>query len=133
MDKNKAKEKYLETNNSILNEMRYYAETAIDYFEKYKQGNISESTFISKMQELEPNEHELYLKSGYTICPVKEWEDYDQACQNVFAIVDNMFLYYSKTGLETCPKKNRDYLMQNEVENYYVQLERIKTSEKKIH
>jgi hypothetical protein len=128
-----AKEKYLETLEPILNEMLNYGRMAIDYFEQYKQGSISESTFISKMRESETEVTELYFKSGNIPFPPIELEDYDQACQNVFAVINNMFLFYSKEGLETWPKRNRNELMQDAIKRYYEDLEKIRFEEKKIH
>lgn len=127
------KEEVLEANNLILKELVQLGKQAIEYFGKYRQGNISEEELISKMQEKEPRVTELYQQSGNIpmSCP-QDCKDYIESCQNAFTDVHNMFLYYSKSGLKTWPKENRDWLMQDAVEQFYSDLERIKFEESKV-
>ena len=127
------KEEVLETIRPILNEMMKLAKQAIEYFEEYRGGNISEEKFISKMQKMEPRVTELYLKSGNIPMPPEDCKDYDQACQNIFATIHNMFLYYSKRRLETWPKSNREWLMQDTIKIFYDDWKNIEFEESKIH
>jgi len=127
------KEEVLETIRPILNEMMKLAKKAIEYFEEYRGGNISEEEFISKMHKMEPRVTELYLKSGNIPIPPEDCKDYDQACQNIFATIHNMFLYYSKRGLETWPKSNREWLMQDTIKIFYDDWKKIEFEESKIH
>lgn len=127
------KEEVLEAIYPILNEMVKLGKQAIDYFEKYHRGNISEDEFISKMRKMEPRVTELYLQLGNIPIPPEDCKDYDQACQNIFATIDDMFLYYSKRRLETWPKQNRDWLMQNTVKRFYEDWRTIEFEEGKIH
>jgi len=128
-----SKEEVLESTNSILNEMINLAKLVIKYFEGYKQGKITEEKFISKMQEMESNVVELYDNSGNIPFPPPDCEDYDQACQSIFATIHNMFLYYSKRGLEIWSKPNRDWLMQSTIKRFYKDLDRIRFEESKLH
>ena len=127
------KEEVLSSVQKILKGMVYSAKQAIKCFEEYKSGSISERDFISKMQEMEPNVRKLYHESGNIPHPPLDLEDYDDACQNIFATIDNMFLYYSESGLEKWPRKNRDWLMQDSIESYYGELKVIEVEEKKIN
>ena len=127
------KEQVLDAINPILEEMVTLANRAITHFEEYRRGELSESEFISKMQEMEPKVTELCRKSGNIPTPPIECEDYDQACQNIFATISAMFLYYSKKGLETWSKETRDFLMQGDIKRFYNGLERIKLEESKLH
>lgn len=128
------KEEVLETNKRILNEIVELAYKAIEYFEEYRNEKIPEEEFISKMQKMEPRVNELYRQSGnIPMSSTKDCEDYDQACQYIFATIHDMFLYYSKRGLEIWPKKNRDWLMQDAIRRYYSDSERIKFEESKVH
>jgi len=127
------KEEVLEAIRPILNEMIKLAKQGINYFEEYKCKDISEDEFILKMQKMEPRVTELYLQSGNISMPPEDCKDYDQACQNIFATVHNMYLYYSKKGLETWAKSNRDWLMQDTIKRFYDDWKRIEFEENKIH
>jgi len=126
------KEEVLEAIRSILNEMIELAKEAINYFEKYRRKEISEDEFILKMQEMKPRVTELYHQSGNIPIPPEDCKEYDQACQNLFATIHDMFLYYSKKGLEMWPKENRDWLMRDTIKRFYNDLERIRFEESKI-
>ncbi len=82
---------------------------------------------------MEPIVTELYHQFGNILIPPEDCKDYDQACQNIFATIHNMFLYYSKRGLETWPKSNRDWLMQDTIKEFYDDWKRIEFEESKIH
>jgi len=123
----------LEAITPILNEMAALAQKAIKYFEEYNRGGICESDYIRVMQQMEPRATELYLQSGNISIPPEDCKDYDQACQNVFATIHNMFLYYSERGLKTWTKRNRDWLMQGTIRSCYDHWKRIEFEESKIH
>jgi len=127
------KEEVLEAIRPILHEMIKLAREAINYFEKYRREEISEDELILKMQEMEPIVTELYLQSGNIPMPPEDCKDYDQACQNIFATIHDMFLYFSKRGLERWPKQNRDWLMQDTIKRFYNDMERIRFEESRIH
>lgn len=127
------KEEVLESIHTILNEMVELAKQAIDYFEEYRCRNSSEEEFISKMQKMEPKVIENLLQSGNIPMSPDDCKDYDQACQNIFGTIHNMFLYYSKGGLETWPKSNRDWLMEDTIKRFYNDWKRIEFEESKIH
>lgn len=127
------KEEVLGNIRPILNEMMKLAKQAIEYFEEYRGRNISEEEFISKMQKMESRVTELYLGSGNIPMPPEDCKDYYQACQNIFATIHNMFIYYSERGLETWPKRNRDLLMQDDKKRFHEGMEKIYIEESKIH
>lgn len=127
------KKEVLEAIRPILNDMLELVKQAIEYFEEYRCGKISEEVFISKMQKMEPRVTELYFQSGNIPMSPEDCKDYDQACQNIIATIHDMFLYYSKRGLETWPKRNRDWLMQDTVKRFYDDMKRIGFEESKIH
>jgi len=127
------KEEVLEAIRPILSEMLKLAEKAINYFEKYQSGSIPKEEFISAMQKMEPKVTELYFQSGNIPLSPEDCKEYDQACQNIFATIHEMFLYYSKRGLETWPKQNRDWLMQHTIKRFYDDWRRVKSEERKVH
>jgi len=126
------KEQVLDATRPLLKKMTDIAKIAIGYFNEYNCGRLSEKEFIKKMQEMEPKENKLYLKSGNIPLPPEDCKDYDQACQNIFATIDNMFLYFSETGLRTWEKPNRDWLMQDTIKRFYDDLRRIEFEGSKI-
>lgn len=127
------KEEVLEAIDSIKNEMIGLAQEAINYFKGYKCGSISEDEFIKKMQEKESRVNDLIIKSGNIPMPPEDCKDYDQACQKIFGTIHDMFIYYSKKGLEIWPEHNRDWLMQDAIKRFNDDLERIRFEEEKIH
>lgn len=127
------KEDILEAIHPILDEMIKLARHGINHSEKYKRGDISEDEFILKLQKMEPRVTELSHLSGNIPAPPEDCKDYYQACQNIFATICNMFLYYSKRGLETWHKRNRDRLMRDAIKQFYEVMERIRFEEGKMH
>lgn len=109
----------LKNKHEILRKMGELSEKAIYLFEEYSNGNISEGNFYIKMQEMQPKVRELYLKAGTRPFPPEYYDDYVQACDQLYADIDDMFLFYSKEGLENWPKSNRDYLMQRTIKRFY--------------
>ena len=126
------KEDLLEAIRPVLEEMLDLGKQAIDCFERYTLGKISEDRLISKMQKMEPRATELYDQSGYIPIPPEECREYEQACQNILATIHDMFLYYSKRGIETWPKKSREWLMRDTIVRFYSDLKRIEFEEGKI-
>ena len=128
-----SKGKYLQTVQPILKQMLDFGEQAEGSFSKYKDGHLSESDFISQMHALEPTVSKLYGESGNVPFPPQDCKDYDDACHCTFATVHNMFLYYSPSGLNTRPQRNRDWLMQDAVKQFDEERQRLKFEERKLH
>ena len=82
---------------------------------------------------MEPIVTELYFQAGNIPMPPEDCKDYEQACQDIFATIHNMFVYYSKKGLEIWPKANREWLMKDTIKRFYNDLERIKIEGSKLH
>ncbi len=126
------KQQVVEGLQAILEPMVRSAKRAIDLFGQYSDGRMSEEDFVSAMQKMEPQVRELYLESGRIPLPPQDCGDYEQACQVVFAIIDNVFLFYSERGLRTWPKENRDWLMQDAVKRLRGEMKRVEFEEGKL-
>jgi len=126
------KEDVLNSDQRILTEMTEFAEEAIKLFDKYKCGVIPENEFVVMMQKMESLVTDIYNQSTDIPKATIDSEDYDQACHNIFATIHDMFLYYNKKGLETWPKQNRDFLMEDTIKRYKDDLERINFEKSKI-
>lgn len=105
------KEEFLERLSPILRDMINLAEIGIETFKAYRAEKISEEELIGRLQDLEPSVSHLYDLSGNIPIPPDDCNDYDQAAQNLFATIHDLFLYYSPNGLKTWPKQNREWLM----------------------
>jgi len=126
-----SKGEVLEAISIVRREMVELAQEAIRCFEKYQQRSVSETDFIRAMQQREPRATELYRQAGNVPLPPPDVRDYEEACQELFAIVDNMFLYYSPRGLETWPRANRDWLMREAVRRFHDSLQRVEFEQRK--
>jgi hypothetical protein len=85
------------------------------------------------MHEMQPMVRDLYSRSGDIPFPPQDCADYDQACQELFAIIDAMFLYHSEKGLQRWTKDSRDWLMGREVARFREQLGRVEFEQEKLH
>jgi hypothetical protein len=123
----------LEAISLVLERMRRMALAGISYFEGYAAGRISENDLIQEMQRMEQEVAELYLQAGDIPLPPEDCKDYDQACQNLFGTIHDMFLLYSQRGLEIWAKSRREWLMQDRMQGFYDDLKRVEFEESKIH
>lgn len=113
--------------------MKNLAELSIKEFTKYKQGNLSEGEYINFMERLCHKIDEFYYECGNLPIPPDDCMDYEQVCQNIFTTIHDISLYYSKKELETWPKKNREWLMQNTIKRCHEELRKLEFEESKIH
>lgn len=127
------KEEVLEKIKAILDEIIDYANKAIDYFKKYKSGEIKEAEFSLMMQEMEPRVTELHLLSGDLPFPPEDCKRYDEACQNIIATIHDMFIPYSKKGLEKWSTSSRDWLLEDCIKRFKEHLQRVKIEESELN
>ena len=132
VNKNSDAKTALRNKHDILRKMVKSSEKAIYLFEEYKRGNISEGNFYLKMQEMQPRVRELYLKAGARPFPPEYYDDYVLACEQLYADIDDMFLFYSKRGLEKWQKSNRDWRMQSAIKRFYNDLGNLANEARKI-
>ncbi len=71
------------------------------------RNEITEPELIGRMQRLCPEINAIYMKSGDLPFPPDKIKAYDQINQNIFALMDNVCLYYSEKSLEKWSEKNR--------------------------
>ncbi len=72
------------------------------------RNEITEPELIDRMQKLCPEINAIYMKSGDLPFPPDKIKAYDQITQNIFALMDNVCLYYSEKGLEKWSEKIRE-------------------------
>jgi len=127
------KEQVVEALQGILDPMVKFARRAATLFDQYQDGALRDESYVSAMQGMQPMVRELYLRSGDMPSPPQDCVDYDQACEELFAIIDNMFLYHSEEGLQRWTKDSRDWLMRREVGRFWDQLKRVEFEQGKLH
>ena len=108
----------LEATDKILSEMKEYGEKAINIFKQYKKSIITEEEFINFMQNIEDKVRSLYIASTEIPLPTEDLRSYISPCHELFSVIDNMFLYYSKKGVNTWDSKSRDWQMSNSIEEF---------------
>jgi len=131
------KDGFLEHLIPIVKKMVGLAEKGIELFSMFKSEKILEDELINRLQKIEPKISSLYdLSDTLPLFIPNGCKDYDQAAQNLFASIRDIFLYYSEAGLKTWPKQNREWLMQNTIKQFYKEIEyiqKIKFDKSKIH
>lgn len=123
----------LEKIDSVLPEMEKLGKRATKLFKRYKSGEIERKEFLNFMKQQRPKVSELFDKAGDFPFPPTECDDFDQACRNLFATVDNMFLYYSEEGGEARSEENQDYLMNKAIEDFNKELQKVEYEREKLH
>lgn len=126
------KKELLEFTDSLLNQVVPIAKTAIEKFDQFQNGKIREDEFLEYMQKNRPNERKLYSHSGERKFPTYECEDYIQKFDNLFAIVDNMFLYYSIECMDKWSSENKKILMRHDKDRFYKELNELLYERKKL-
>ncbi|OPY17702.1 MAG: TIR domain protein [Methanomethylovorans sp. PtaU1.Bin073] len=119
------KRELLEFADPLLKQVVPIAKTAIEKFNQFQNGNISDDEFLEYMQKNRQIVRELYSKSGERMFATYECEDFVQKFDNLFAIVDNMFLYYSKEHMNTWPTESKRVMMKGEIDRFYKELEKL--------
>jgi hypothetical protein len=128
-----SKEEILEQVDGIKERMLQYGNTAIQFFEKYKIGEISEEDFIRKMQSQYNDVEENYLASSDLGLPPEDIKRYVEKCYGLFSAIHNMYNVYSEKGVTIWDTKSRDWQMSDAKKEFEVLIPVIRYEEKAIH
>ncbi|WP_031517760.1 toll/interleukin-1 receptor domain-containing protein [Desulfofalx alkaliphila] len=109
------KEEILDKTDKILSEMCDHSKRAAATFKQYNESLISEEEFIKAMQDMEDRVRKLYIDSTNIPLPTEELKNYLDICNNVFTIIDNMFMYYSDKGINTWDSSSRNFQMNESI------------------
>jgi len=88
---------------------------------------ISESELIVRMQRLCPEIRDIYMRHGDL--PRILSRKNDQVVGNIFALMDNICLYYSPKGLKTWSERDREINIKMEFKNIVEEVRRISRKE----
>ena len=128
-----SKDEILNGLQEIKRQMILLGNQASDLFGRKQRGLISEETLIAEIRVLEGKANDFYHESGNLPFPPPDCKDFDDACQNLFATVHDLFLYYSERGLATWEQPNRDWLMLDTIKRFQDDIRQVEFEEKKIH
>lgn len=126
------KRELLEFTDSLVNQVVPIAETAIRKFDQFQNGEIAENDFLDYMHKERPIESELYSQSMERKFATYECNDYIQRFDGLFAIVDNMFSYYSVECTDTWSSENKRIMMNIDKGNFYRELTELNYERKKL-
>ncbi|MHC1753891.1 MAG: TIR domain-containing protein [Methanosarcina sp.] len=127
------KKELIEFTDSLLKQIVPIAEATIEKFNQLQTGRISETDFLDYMHENRPKEKELYTQSEERKLPPHECEYYIQKFDNLFAIVDDMFLYYSKEGMNSWSAENKKIMMKLDKDRFYREFDELCYERKRLN
>lgn len=117
---------------SLLKQIIPIAKNAIEKFDQFQNGKINETEFLEYMHKKRQIENELYSHSVERQFAPYECEDYIQKFDNLFAIVDNMFMYYSKECMDTWSSETKKVMMSRDKERFYEVLGELQYEKNKL-
>lgn len=126
------KNELIEFTDSLLKQVIPIAKTAIEKFDQFQNGIINENEFLDYMHKNRQIESELYSQSREGNFATYECKDYIQKFDNLFAIVDDMFLYYSRECMDTWSSENKKIMMSLDKDRFYKELNELQYERKKL-
>lgn len=127
-----SKSEILEFTDSLLRQVVPITKTAIEKFDQFQNDEINESEFLKYIHKEQPIERELYFLSMERKSATYECNDYIQRFDGLFAIIDNIFMYYSIECTNTWSSENKRILMRRDKENFYEELAELNYERKKL-
>ena len=88
-----SKDVFLEKVQPIKEQTVNLGNTVNRLYRKYQQGLIPEKILITELQTLQKRADEIKNQLAHIPLPPPDCQDFDQACQNLFYTVFNLFLF----------------------------------------
>lgn len=126
------KDELLEFTDSLLKQVVPITNTAIEKYDQFQNGKINESEFLEYMHKERPIERELSSLSMERPSATYECNDYIKRFDGLFAIVDNIFMYYSIEYTDTWSNENKRVLMNLDKSHFYEELAELNYERKKL-
>jgi hypothetical protein len=104
----------------------------IGWFDAFEKGEIEEQTLISHVRMVSPDIKSIDEEAGNMPFPPQDVMDYDSRAQSLFAHLSDMALYYSDSGVEIWPERNRTVLMRYKVKHFRADLDRLRFEKEKL-
>lgn len=126
------KNELIKSTDLLLKQVVPIAKAAIEKFDQFQNGKINENEFLEYMYKNREVERELYSQSGELNFPTYECKDYVQKFNNLFAIIDNMFLYYSRECIDTWSSESKKLMMSLDKDHFYKELNELNYERRKL-
>lgn len=123
-----SKEEVIDKCEALLSEMLPFARDAIEQYKKYQSKSSTMEEFVSYMKLYRPKVNQLYLQAGDMPIPPTECKDYSQECQNIYATIDNMFIYVNDDF-----DKQKEWLFTQAIKDLELELQRLEFEKRKFH
>ncbi|UXE61897.1 MAG: DUF4365 domain-containing protein [Woronichinia naegeliana WA131] len=127
------KEAYLDAMICILDITKPIVEKAIQFRERFINGQLIEANYIDSMSKLEPQITDLYSQATCIGSAPTECRDLSQRFQCVMAVAHSIVLPFSEKGMEIWEGSNRNYLVDQAIKDYQKDLLRLEFELEKIH
>lgn len=126
------KDKYLAQHDNLLRKNQVVVKPLIDAFNKELGQKSRFNSVISYVENHENEINDIYNNAnGMPFAPL-DCKELDKLTQSYFAYSHNLFLYYSKKGLDTWKEKNRIYLMKQDIIKIHELDKQIRAERKKV-
>jgi hypothetical protein len=113
------KDKYLYQHDNLIHKNQAIIEPLIDKFNKELGVNGNFKSVTRYVVDYESQINEVYKEANDMPFAPNDCKELDKLTQSYFAHSHNLFLYYSKKGLETWKEENRIYLMKQDIDQVY--------------
>jgi len=127
------KEAYLDAIDYILNTTKPMLEKAIEFTDLFSKKQLIETNYLDCMSQLEPEIKKLYFQATRIGSAPTECSDLSQRFQCVMAMAHNIVLPFSAKGLEIWERSNRNYLVNQAIQDYQKDLLRLEFELEKIY
>jgi hypothetical protein len=108
------------------------AEQIIKHYNAYLNNDFNEDELYKQLESIIPKLDEYYEQSGNIDFPPKEIGEFDQECQNLFATIHNLTLFYNKRYTVKRSVDNRKACMNMTIKDYYRELHKVRELEESL-
>ena len=118
----------------LIHEAIEYGNEGVILIQRFDAGEINISTIEAELANRGDKVRDIYQRSGDLPFPPADLQDYDQACQALFADIDNIYLPFTELGKKTWSTFNqRIQLSRSYIGAFGKNLERWRIEREKIH
>lgn len=118
----------------LIHEAIEYGKEGVVLIQRFDKGEINKSTIETELANRGDKVRQIYKKSGELPFPPADLQDYDQACQALFADIDNIYLPFTELGKKTWSTSDqRIQLSKLYIGAFEKDLERWNFEREKIH
>jgi len=109
------KDKFLSQQDNLITRNQAIIKPLIDKFNENLRKKGDFKSVIGYVNDFEDKINEIYNEANDMPFAPHDCKELDKLTQSYFALSHNLFLYYSRKGLETWKEENRLYLMKQDI------------------